>query len=255
MIVLNDVSTWPSDVTSYMEENHSLFLNWEQNGSGSPRSEVEVMKIVRNYDNAINGLRDVLNAYHLHGYHCTRLADYEISHIKSKGMQPPNLQVLKHRIQTALDQGLVSNVVARMLEDQNQANDSNRAGMIWFCFFKPYIAGESGLCRFFRSWGGEALYNHHERNPTTGPILQQIGKPCVVEAKVPIRDLSAHGGVECQFVRQFLVDRGLKTKEPLEHEDRAIRSIFAENIIRITTYCEQDFVALTRCDTWSIPVA
>jgi len=44
-----------------------------------------------------------------------------------------------------------------------------------------------GVQRFFRSWGGESLYADHERDPKIGPVLKQIGIPCVVELMVPIQ--------------------------------------------------------------------
>lgn len=255
MIVLDDVSTWPSDVICYLEKNHELFLNSEQNTNSPPRSEAEDIRIGPNLDNAIYGLRDVLNSYQIHGYHCTRLLNHEIDHIKLNGMQPPNLQMLKERIQTAMNKEHFSREIARILEGRNQADDSNRAGMICFLFSKPPIGGERGLYRLFRSWGGEALYNSHEDDPTTGPILQRMGTPCIVEAKVPIRDLAKHGGLDSKIVRQFLVNRGFESHDPLEHEDRAICHISPENIMRIMIFPEPDFITLTRCNTWSVRVA
>jgi hypothetical protein len=49
-------------------------------------------------------------------------------------------------------------------KSENQSDEKYRKNMIWFCFFLPKIAGEHGIMRFFRSWGGEALYNSHEKD-------------------------------------------------------------------------------------------
>jgi tripartite-type tricarboxylate transporter receptor subunit TctC len=74
------------------------------------------------------------------------------------GMELPSLDLLRRRINAIEADHLVSAGVAHRLRSENQANDADRANMIWFCFYPPYIGGESGIARFFRSWGGEALY-------------------------------------------------------------------------------------------------
>jgi hypothetical protein len=122
--------------------------------------------------------------------------------------------------------------------------------MVWFCFFRPGDAGESGIVRFFRHWGGEALYNSHEDDAITSPALRRIGTPSIVEADVPIASLEPNGGLASKVVRRFLITRGLRTVEPTDHEDRIKRSLSAENVRRVIRYPDPDFVALTGCDRW-----
>lgn len=87
------------------------------------------------------------------------------------------------------------------------------AGMVWLCFFHPRLAGESGIERFFRHWGGEVLYNSHERDSITLPAIRIIGTPCVVEANIPIASLGKHAGLSFKIVRRFLKSRGFRTRE------------------------------------------
>jgi hypothetical protein len=44
--------------------------------------------------------------------------------------------------------------------------------------------------------------------------------PCVIEADVPIVSLPLNGGLTSKVIRRYLVHRGYRTEEPLEHEDR-----------------------------------
>jgi len=122
--------------------------------------------------------------------------------------------------------------------------------MISFCFYPPYKAGQGGIERLFRSWGGEALYNSHEDDPVIGPILNGIGTPCIIEAYVPIISLRCHDSLEDKVIRRYLVNRGLETVEPLDHEGKAEQPIPSQNISRIIPFPESDFIRLTRCDAW-----
>lgn len=59
-----------------------------------------------------------------------------------------NSASLNARIDMLVNQQLVTNEIAQSLKKSNQSGDSNRANMQWFCFFEPFIAGESGIGRF-----------------------------------------------------------------------------------------------------------
>jgi hypothetical protein len=246
---LNDEKTWPAEVLAYLEHHHDVFWAWEdRSGRSGTVSGPQ-------YDRALYGLRAVLNDYTLHGYHCTRLTTAEIGHIMSQGMQPPNAAMLRGRIQVLLDSAVIDAAVARRLMQTNQADEANRANRIWFCFFAPHLAGESGIGDLLGFWGGEALYNSHDRDSETGPILARIGTPCLVEADVPIASLPGPGGLDMKVARQYVIWRGFKTSEPVEHEDRAQAPIAAKSIRRIIQFPEPDFRALTGYNTWKRPLS
>jgi hypothetical protein len=163
VIELENPKSWPRDLIEFLEAHHDLLLGWESQSGGETPGPVSP----RTYDRTIVGLCEILDNYFLTGWHCTRLTDAEICSIKTHGMQVPNLHLLKRRIDAIKAEGLISADIANRLRSENQANDANRANMIWFCFFPPYIGGESGIERFFRCWGGEALYDSHEHDPET----------------------------------------------------------------------------------------
>jgi hypothetical protein len=243
VIDFNDERTWPADV-NYLEQNHDLFLAWE-NGTGSVDGQ--------QYDKALRGLRAVLNGHHLHGYHCTRLTRAEIRNIISDGMQLPNAAMLRTRVQALQDAGLIVPLIAKRLAEENQADESNRANRIWFCFFPPHIAGRRGIGSLLGLWGGEALYNTHECDPETGPVLAGVGVPCLVEADIAISGLRGLF-LDVKAAGQFLVWRGFQSSERWEHEDCTMCDVPAANIRRVVEFPESDFLALTGCKTWKPPL-
>ncbi|MGD9633545.1 MAG: hypothetical protein AB7U97_09730 [Pirellulales bacterium] len=243
LIDLHRPASWPTDLRSYLDARHDLFLGWERGNVAAPA-----------YDEAIYGLIDVLQPYAITGWHCTRLTDAEIDQIARDGMQLPNTALLDRRIDALVASGELVPEIAVRLKATNQSGDANRAGMVWFCFFHPRLAGESGIERFFRHWGGEALYNSHERDPITSPAISVIGKPCVIEADIPIASLGKHGGLSFKIVRRFLKRRGFRTREPVDHEDRIRKPLPAENIRRIVCFSEADFSSLTGCAEWRQPL-
>ena len=245
LLDLDCPDAWPAALQDYLDTRRDLFLNWETAsatvGAGA-------------YDDAITGLRRVLDEYAITGWHCTRLTDGEIDQIVRTGMQLPDGTMLRRRIDALVDAGMMASDTALRLVERNQANDTNRAGMLWFCFFAPRLASESSIARFFRHWGGEALYNSHESDPGTSPVLRRIGTPCLVEVDVPIAALARHSGLAFKIVRCFLISRGYRTDERGDHEDRIVSPIKAEYIRRVIRFPEQEFVAMTGCSSWRIPL-
>ncbi len=51
---------------------------------------------------------------------------------------------------------------------------------------RSVLRSEGAVGRLFRSWGGEALYNSHEDDLETGPLLRRIGTPCIWIVVLPI---------------------------------------------------------------------
>jgi hypothetical protein len=248
---LNLKETWPDDLLKQLERDRAIFEGWELQRIGAPGAR-PVSGL--DYDRALHRLESVLINCTLHGYHCTRLTAAEIAHIRSTGMQLPNETVLRQRIGTLRDGGLIDGSTAADLIAENQAAETNRAGRIWFCFFPPRLAGESGISSLLGYWGGEALYNSHDEHPVRGPLLAGLGTPCLVEADIPIADLRGPASLAMKVGRQFVVWNGLQTREPVEHEDCVVRPLAAANILRIIEFPDRDFVTLTGCDAWRKPL-
>jgi hypothetical protein len=245
LLDLGKPETWPHPLRAYLDDHHDLFLGWEsKNGYVSAKA----------FDDAIYGLMDALLPYAITGWHCSRLTDAEIDHILSQGMQLPDAAMLDRRIDALVAAGHLTEDVARRLKAKNQSGDSNRAGMLWFCFFPPRGAGEHGIERFFRHWGGEALYNSHEDDPVTSSAISGIGTPCLIEADVPIASLEKHGGLSFKVYRRFLASRGYDTREPVEHGDRIKSPLAVEAIRRVIRFPGPEFQSFTGCADWRTPI-
>ena len=246
LIELERPDTWPEPLASYLATHHDALLGWEQGDRpGGPYVSAA------RYDQIVCGLRAVLQPYSIVGLHCTKLTEEEIQHILANGMQLPDGKMLALRVQQLVANGHVTAAIADKLLTKNQADVRYRAGMVWFCFFRPGIAGESGIGSFFRFWGGEALYNFHDGQPETGDVLERIGIPCLVEAEVPIASLEPHGGLDFKIIRRYLIHRGFQTCEPVDHEDRIKNELPTACIRRIIRYPDPEFLSLTGCDEWS----
>ncbi len=238
-------ATWPESLREYLNRHADLFLDWEFGPKNTS---------ARDYDRAVYGLIDVLQPFALRGWHCTRLTDREIDIVLNQGLALPNLALLSRRIDDLIDAGLLDPETAGRLKARNQAADGNRAGMLWFCFYPPRRAGESGIERFFRHWGGEALYNSHEDDPLTAPVLAGLGGACLIEADVPIASLPPQGGLYTKIYRRFLASLGARIREPMDHEDRMKRPLPADSVRRVVRFPEPDFLALTGCADWRHPI-
>jgi hypothetical protein len=238
-------NTWPQPVLDFLGNHHQLFLDWEQRNGVVTGPQ---------YDAAIYALQEMLNPSALRGWHCTRLTDAETDAIIRAGVQLPDQAMLSRRIDALVQQGLIKPATAAILKSKNQAHESNRAGMVWFVFFPPRRAGESGIGDFFRYWGGEALYNSRDRDPAMAAVIGSIGTPCLVEAEVPIALLTPHS-FTFKIVRRFLASRGFKTCEPVDHKDRIKRPLPAAAVRRIIRYPAPEFCKLTGCDAWRTPIS
>jgi len=196
----------------------------------------------------------LLQSTDLRGWHCTRLTEHEISYIRENGMRLPNLNNLQERIRRVQADGVIEERIAIRLMSENQANDDNRKHMIWFVFYPPYLAGQSGIERLLRRWGGEALYNSHERDAETGPILKTIGCPCLIEIDVPISSLRKHSFLGRRIMNRYMWSKGISTGEELEHEDYSRHPIPPEKVLRFILQGEPHFSELTGCEEWAPPL-
>ncbi len=241
LINLADPTNWPRNLVNVLAKNEPLFQAWFAGHS---------LQNSAAFDAAHTDVRAELNTCEVIGWHCTRLTDTEIALIEATGMQLPNVQVLNERIDRLVESGQMTGLIADALKGTNQAGEMNRSGRLWFCFFAPREAGESGIYRFFRHWGGEALYNSHEDNDVTSPALASIGTPCVVEAAVQIRSLSPYSYVTKRVIERFLWGRGLVQSEPELSEGYTLAPIAAGSIKRVIKYPDVEFIRLTGCENW-----
>ena len=244
MIDIDDIRTWPCNVIDCLATNQNIFSDWTNDASRS---------LAQNYDLAIYSLISSLKSHSIRGWHCTRLTDWEIQDILENGMHLPDLLKLQTRVARVVELGLVTSEISEILICENQANDENRRHKLWFCFYPPSRAGESGISRFFRHWGGEALYNSHERNPVVSDALRRIGNPAVVEAEVPVNALGFLSQLATVLYSRFLETNGEKIRETVEFESFSTVPIPPKSIRKIVLFGDSAFQKLTNVDGWTNP--
>lgn len=262
-MLLDDETTWPREVVRFIEENRALFDDWHRPASEArerdrkPGDHSSGPRFPwQQHDHAVGRLGALLKPHTLEpGYHCTRLTDPELEAIRTGGMRLQNAKLLADRIRVLEQEGVIDAEAAVALIGDNQADAANRAGMLWFCFFPPHLAGESGIEIFLRYWGGEALSRSHYQDSVRGPLLRPIGRPCLVVADVPIAGLSEVFGLSVKLIRRYFLNRGGRIAEEIDHEGFATTALPASSIRRIVCFPEPEFVDLTKCGTWRRPLA
>ena len=238
LLDLDRPKAWPGELQAYLNEHRDCLLPGQTG-----------------FDEIIGGLMDVLHPYEILGWHCTRLTDTEVDDVLCNGMGLPDAMMLERRIDALVEDDEISPDVARLLKSTNQADEEYRAGRVCFCFFPPEKAGESGIGRFFRHWGGEALYNSHENDPITSPAISGIGTPCIVEADVPAASLRGDRlRLALNVVHRFRVAWDQYTTEATDYEDCIVCPLAAENIRRVIRFPDPDFLILTGCSAWRRPI-
>lgn len=242
-LLLEQPESWPSELLAVLQNHHELFIDWEE-GRATGRAKA--------YDRAIYDVAEHLQPYSVLGWHCTRLTINEIDKILADGIQMPNAEILRRRIDDCVMEKFLTPEIATTLRAKNQAQESNRAGIFWFCFFHPKQAGEAGISRFFRHWGGEALYNFHEDDPVTSKALRAFGTPCLVEADVPIVFFKSAIPIAFNVVGRFLAGEGLRTDEPVEFESCINQDLPSEAIRAVIQFPAEKFLALTGCAAWRV---
>lgn len=244
VIDLDDPREWPTSLTQFLDGRLASLHGWKTGKTSRP-----------DWDRALADLSYELQPYSLLGWHCSRLTDAEIDDILHNGMGLPDGTMLERRVDAVVQDGLLNASVAEVLKSRNDADDRFRARKVWFCFFPPRRAEENGIGRFFRHWGGEALYRQHEKDPALSPILADIGTPCLVKAVVPISSLSSkHFGPESAIVKRFLIYRELLPSEAVDYEGYVEKPLSADCLRRILRFPCEAFLDLTGCKEWENPL-
>ena len=272
LLDLDQPLEWPAVLRAYLDEHHDLFLAWDTKRqaqvSAQRRREAPERRLYNwpplsaeafgketalalAFDGALSSLWDALQTYEILGWHCTRLTKTEAVEILRSGMQLPDAEMLARRIDAVVKDNLIAPDVALRLKSENEAHDKYRAGNVWFCFSPPGNVDEHGIGRFFRHWGGEALYVCHEDDPLTSPVLGRIGTPCLIEVEVPIASLEKSGeGLSWNIALRFLISCGYCSKESTDYEASIVHPLPARNVKRVIPFPDPDFYSLTSCSEW-----
>jgi hypothetical protein len=136
-------------------------------------------------------LESMLRGLEVRAFHCTRLLNPQA--IKQNGLEVLSPNVAKARTLDALRQfGVQDNLLrtATLAFDEchNRGDCQYREGLLCFVLTKRSM-DDNGCADFFRYFGGEiARHALHDLARELFPVLESIGVPTVVEARLPIVD-------------------------------------------------------------------
>jgi hypothetical protein len=261
VMLLDDRRTWSRCLRNFLYENEPALRAYQQeeirflndshrDGRYIPAAERSPNMFFRRWERLLIAICDVIRDEHVLGFHCTRLTDAEMADIIANGMRLPCKGMLEARIARLQADGAINTTVAARLLSKHQAASPSRANRIWFIFTRGLLREESGVGDLFRHWGGEALYNLHDRDPVTGPILRAVGAARIITAVVPVAELGLTYVLAGIVARRFLAGRGVKLANGLGYSACVEQPILADQIPRVLSRGDSEFEALTGCDAW-----
>jgi hypothetical protein len=185
MLILDNPLTWPNHIVEQLNDELVIQLckshNFMEDIANDPLL-IDIFADVKSH--AIND--------GLAGYHCTK--QLKTSKFTSTGLRTLNFH--EHhtwfrnliRQHPDVDNELYQHIVTQ-LTDWQENHTGRRENMIWFCFTRT-LASSSGTKSLRKYFGGEAVYSAFMHDERVAPILESMGDPVVVEAKIDISDLT-----------------------------------------------------------------
>jgi hypothetical protein len=263
VIDIESVTTWPKPIVELLIDSLEMLRNYERTRERidlSARKDVN-LRIYRPSnrfrpprDALLERTNELLADNNLLGFHCTRLRPDEIASIKRDGLQPLSSAKLRSRIDERIKAGDIPAALGQRLFVEHQADDENRKDMIWFVNSRSVLDDYSGLFHLFRNWGGESLYNSHESDPETGPLLKNLGLPCIVVAALPIRKFQIFSEIGDKIIWSFLRKYGIRTEHSPELEGYMEEPVPPARIIEVVTHGDHRFESLTRSNSWPLSI-
>lgn len=264
-MILSDRRTWPADLVEFLDshfdslsdyvarEQETMHAYLNQSEGYVPMALMPSNPFRDLYYKVVQESTQIASSQMLRGWHCTRVTDSEAEYIAENGMLLLSNELVAKKVELLRNQRLISDTTAKFIIEPSIADDECRTQMIWFCFFEPRLAWQSGIERFFRFWGGEAIYAPQHSTPVLEE-LGKIGRPCLIEVDVPISSLATNSFLGEKIVRNYLRSHGINDGEDEKHEDRSTVPLAAQNIIRFIFHGEQLFDDLTGCGKWEPPL-
>jgi hypothetical protein len=252
-------STWPQALLQGLDAGRQALVDFQIERARIDRAaQLDDMLRTSNphrgaWDAALALAEHSIASGYLLGFHATRLMDHEVREIKTSGLEPLSVELLRRRLVAAQGMGaLTAKQTARLLAC-HQAAEDNRSGRTAFFFTRAQLK-DAGLDRLCRYWGGEALYNWHKDDRETGPLLRNLGMPCIVVAAVRATDIERRFDIGYHLVNVWCARRNIATDFPPEFGGVVRTHTPAENIIRIIRISDPEFVVLTQHDKWRAPL-
>jgi len=126
----------------------------------------------------------------IHAYHCTKQP--HAGYFEEQGLRTLSIeqhhQEFDEMIATKATPSLRKRFQSIHADFRRDQQIPYREGLLWFCLSKCLI-DEGGTWRFFKYFGGEAVYwPVIENDAECEEFLESLGEPVVVEVVVPAKD-------------------------------------------------------------------
>ena len=266
-IEVEEPASWPDEVRRRVSKDRSLILAFQNEYSRIEKLQREDVSARINvphnpyedaYEQMLEELNTLLVPHRIVGFHCTRLTPREMQDVRTSGLRVLSPALVMERLSNCHADGHIANPLFETLRSSPQVAASLsdrhgvRTGMIWFCPNRSTLRDGSAVSRFFRHWGGEAVYVGHEQEIGVATLLRRIGSPCIVRCAIPFaRARRSATSYAARFVAQS-ISAEFECPEPPAHFDlRSEEDVPASDVREIIPYPASAFEQLTGCSTWS----
>lgn len=249
VVDVEDSVTWPEPLTELFADFREILSRFEERQrqiDGVPGARFTQTNEFADGRRAVVGKGEqILATERLLAFHCSRLLPHEAESVKAEGLRLPSPDFLCERVRRAVDEGYLTREIAERLLAENQAADPARQGSIFFGNARSSLKQVHLVCRFFQSWGGEALYISHEDDPITGPILMRIGQPYIITAALPSKSMQVPGRLSEYFINAFLQSIAVRTRNGVAFDSSVREDVPGEWLLEIIGSVDPCFAKLT----------
>lgn len=257
-IIINDIRTWPDDLKQHFKVNYALinsYLEFEREVDIKAIKDIflrlkkPINPFAREWDSFFNAMESILDKYRIVGFHCSRLTEEEQIDIRANNLQPLSIERTKARLDKLYRNNVLSKEQYEILLHNNVVEDNGRKGKVYCFLHSSTLLDERGLERFFRCWGGEALYYNHEESKIA-KILHKIGEPCIVVLDLNYRDIQEKIN-DFHNTNSVLIKTYIARKEDTVH-DRDYIFYEPQKVLEIINPTDPIFERLTNYSRWRL---
>lgn len=255
-ILLSSPYSWPEPILSFFIKNSSSISKYyeEMNRIDKLAEKKVYLRIKRppnkhqtEFDHLQYQLDKIINDFKVISFHCTRLTKEEQEDLLKNGLNPLSPNLIIKQIEQIRKQNLISDEIYEQIKNNNNSNDDNRKGMVWFFHFEQELNHPNGVYELLGKWGGESVYRNFDDNEAVLLKIQKIGEPCIVISLLPAKEVVTFGSV-VERMLQIWNNRddlwiGYDADTSISH------IVEVKHIIR---YSDPLFEQLTRVSKWGV---
>jgi hypothetical protein len=254
MFEIEDISSWPEDLVVFLADKGAVFQQYWNRSSAivfmEPIDRFQARnEFVYEFEIAKAEISKLISEIEFSCYHVSRLLPAEIENIRSFGLQVLSEKSALARIEAAHQSNALSKDTAQLLANNHLCNDPGRCNELWFSCGVSILKYESAIKDLMNRWGGEAISDFFFEDQLIREELLRIGLPTIINFKVPIGKAHFTGNIAEIIVRAYL-DMGSGTERIDGAEGSIDQDISANDIVRIITIEDPDFLTLTDYQNW-----